>query len=319
MHPINKIMVIFDPTRDAALADQPAVRRGAELARASGATLEIFACVYEPYLSGQRFADSEGLSEARNKYVANHLQRADILASAVKATGVTAATQVVWDTPLSDGIVRHALSTRPDIVVKDTHHHARLQRAIFTNTDWHLLRDCPVPLLLVKAGSSQSDGPVIAAVDPLHDSDDAAELDQEIIKVAKAISESQGGALHLFHAHQASLAAPSGLAGSIEPIMLPLELSEDKIRKAHENAFEVLRGKAGIAAEKAHFMTGSVRETILDLVEELGASVVVMGVVARGALERLFIGSTAEKVLGEVSCDVLAVKQKSFRSEVKIG
>jgi len=53
------------------------------------------------------------------------------------------------------------------------------------------------------------------------------------------------------------------------------------------------------------------------LVDELGASLVVMGVVSRGALQRLFIGSTAEKVLGDVACDVLAVKQADFETGVK--
>ena len=39
-----------------------------------------------------------------------------------------------------------------------------------------------------------------------------------------------------------------------------------------------------------------------------------MGAVSRSALERLFIGSTAEAVLDKLSCDVLIVKPAAFAS-----
>ena len=49
-----------------------------------------------------------------------------------------------------------------------------------------------------------------------------------------------------------------------------------------------------------------------------GASVTcaVMGAVSRSALARLFIGSTAERVLDKLSCDTLIVKPRGFRSEL---
>jgi universal stress protein E len=38
-----------------------------------------------------------------------------------------------------------------------------------------------------------------------------------------------------------------------------------------------------------------------------------MGAVSRSALERLFIGSTAEEVLDRVPCDLLIVKADGFK------
>jgi nucleotide-binding universal stress UspA family protein len=47
------------------------------------------------------------------------------------------------------------------------------------------------------------------------------------------------------------------------------------------------------------------------------ARVVVMGAVSRSALKRLLIGSTAEKVIDALSCDVCVVKPPGFRTTVR--
>jgi universal stress protein E len=44
------------------------------------------------------------------------------------------------------------------------------------------------------------------------------------------------------------------------------------------------------------------------LVEELYAAVVVMGAISRSAIDRGFVGSTAERLLDELMCDVLVVQ-----------
>ncbi len=45
---------------------------------------------------------------------------------------------------------------------------------------------------------------------------------------------------------------------------------------------------------------------------ECHADIVVMGAIARSALKRVFIGSTAERVLETLPCDVLVVKPPDF-------
>lgn len=59
---------------------------------------------------------------------------------------------------------------------------------------------------------------------------------------------------------------------------------------------------------EVHFVAGSPRDVLLEHSKIIRANVVVMGVVARGALRRLMLGSTAEQVLDKLPCDVLAVR-----------
>jgi hypothetical protein len=46
------------------------------------------------------------------------------------------------------------------------------------------------------------------------------------------------------------------------------------------------------------------------------SAVVLMGAISRSGFKRLFIGNTAERVLDELSCDILVVKPPKFRNRV---
>lgn len=52
------------------------------------------------------------------------------------------------------------------------------------------------------------------------------------------------------------------------------------------------------------------------LASAIGADIVVMGAISRSGLQRVFIGNTAERVLGALRCDVLVVKPKGFAMRV---
>jgi universal stress protein E len=53
-------------------------------------------------------------------------------------------------------------------------------------------------------------------------------------------------------------------------------------------------------------------EVVPRFAQKIAADVVVMGAISRSALKRMFIGSTAERVLEYLPCDVLVVKPPDF-------
>ena len=68
----------------------------------------------------------------------------------LRARGLDVATETQCGDPLHLALVDRTKRTSADLVVKDTHHHSLAQRTVLTNTDWNLIRGCPVPLLLTK-------------------------------------------------------------------------------------------------------------------------------------------------------------------------
>jgi universal stress protein E len=314
MKEINKILAVVDPT----VADQPAVRRAAWLAKGSGAELELLVCYYNEYLSGDRLFDSPSLEKARDEVIRNHEKHLETLAEPLRADGVVVKTSAVWDHPLYEGIVRHAIECGADLVVKDTHHHSAVTRALLTNTDWNLIRTCPIPLWLVKPTELTEKPVFVAAIDPMHQHDKPAALDDEILHVAKGISQQVNGEVHAFHSYDPRIAVATATANAYIPVSLPFDEIEQQMHEDHEKRFIEITDFHEIEKNNAHLVAGLTHEELPAIASKLEAAVVVMGAVARSSWKRLFIGATAERTLEDLPCDLLIIKPDWFQTPVAL-
>jgi len=57
-------------------------------------------------------------------------------------------------------------------------------------------------------------------------------------------------------------------------------------------------------------------DAIAQSARESKSSIVVMGAISRSGYKRLLIGNTAERILDDLSCDILVVKQEGFQTRV---
>lgn len=314
MNNLSRILTVIDPT----VKDQPALRRAAWLARRADAELEMLVCYYNEYLSGDRLFDSPSLEKARREIMDGQSKHLEDLAEPFRKDGVVVRTSAVWDHPLHEGIIRHAVQTGADIVFKDTHHHSALTRALLTNTDWNLIRTCPMPLWLVKPHELSDEPEFIAAIDPMHQHDKPAALDDEIIKLGKYLAETTDGTVHAFHAYDPRIAVATATANAYIPVSLPFDEIEKQMHDDHEKRFEEITTYHDIPEEHAHLVAGLTHEELPSLAKDLDADVVIMGAVARNRWKRLFIGATAERTLEHLPCDLLIVKPDWFETPVKL-
>ena len=300
----NSILVVVDPTTN----EQPAFARAVWLAGKLDCDLELFICDYDQYLAGERFFDSKALAKARAGLLERHQKRLEKLAAPVRDKGITVTTDVAWDHPLHEGILRKIESSIPRIVIKDTHFHSAIRRSVFSNTDWQIIRDCQSLLWLVKPHTEARISRLIAAVDPLHERDKPARLDHKILETAEAIRSAVEGELTVVHAFDpAPVYAVSTDAMSF-PITEPINETVAELRSQHQQAMGELLKQHSIGPERAHLIDGETREVLVGAVDELEADLVVIGAVSRGALKRIALGSTAERVLDFLPCDLLIVK-----------
>ena len=308
-------MCVIDPTT----AEQPALGRAAWLARNIGAELELFVCYYNEYLSGDRLFDSPSLEKARREVIGGHEKHLEELAEPFRRAGLIVRTKAIWDHPLYEGVVRHASAVHADVVFKDTHHHSAVTRALLTNTDWNLIRTCPVPLWLVKP-HEVADRPVfLAAIDPLNEHDKPAALDDEILVLSKALAEKTAGEVHAFHSYDPRIAVATATANAYSPVSLPFDEIEKQMHEQHEKRFNEVTEFHGLDETHAHLIAGLTHEELPDMAEKMKADVIVMGAVARNRWKRLFIGATAERTLEYVPCDLLIVKPDWFQTPVEIS
>jgi universal stress protein E len=309
----QRILVVVDPTADR----QPAIERAAWIARRIRSRLEFFICAYDLQALQSSAADAVEIARARTAQKENQLRRLNELARPLVAEGIVVDVDVLWDTPLHTGILRKAVASGADLVMKDTHYHSLLRRSIFSNTDWNLIRECPVPLWLVKQRAVGAEPSIIAAIDPVHERDKPAELDHAILTIAAELSAAFGASLEVLHAFDVApvLAATAGTLAM--PLMLPMPELIDTVRERHGAAVYELTDGHGLARDQVHIELGGTRDRLLATSERLGADIVVMGAVSRRGLARVFIGNTAEEVLDRVGCDLLIVKPPAIAANLR--
>ncbi len=300
----RRLLVVIDPTASA----QPALERAAWLAQKLGATVELFICDYDPNIADARAVDADAQNHARSQLLGTRRQWLAELAKPLADGGLEVKTDVRWDYPLYEGILRKAADSRADIVVKDTHYHSVLKRSIFSNTDWSLIRGCTADLLLVKPHTTHRPPRIVASIDPLHERDKPAELDRKILAAAAELRDALGGQLHVFHSFDIAPMLAASTDSMTMPIALPVRELTDAMRKEHSEAVFALTDAYDVPRGNIHVHQGGTRQLLVTLTEQLEADIVVMGAVSRSGLQRLFLGSTAEDVLDKLGCDLLIVK-----------
>ena len=312
MNKVNRVLCVVDPTTSV----QPAVHRAAWLAQQASAELDLFICFYNEYLSGERFFDAPSLKHARAEVVERNRDYLEKLAEPLRSAGVKVHTNVVWGHPLYEGIVRYAMSSGADMIFKDTHHHSAIERALLTNTDWSLIRTCPVPLWLVKARDLDVKPIIVAAVDPTHEHDKPASLDDNILELSNTLAESVGGDVHAFHSFDPRIALATATANAYIPASLPYDEIERDMREQHGRRFDEVVSFHNIDEDHKHLISGATHEELPEIAKTLNADVIVMGAIARNRWKRLFVGATAERTLEHMPCDLLIVKPDWFETPV---
>lgn len=308
----NRILVVVDPTKP---GDQPSISRGAWLADKLELGLDLFVCNYEQLLAYYPFFDTASLEQSRNAAVSESRQQLQDIAGTLRETGLDVAIHAVWDTPLADGIVRHVLRTRPKFVIKETRYHPSIERALFTNTDWNLVRLCPVPLWLTKSGPWPTEATILASLDPTHENDEYSELDQKILELAAFVADKSKAELHAFHSFPPLTSIPTMQA---DARIVSDDTVREEIRENHAKRMDLQLQNYEIKQDNIHLMPGRPEKLLPKLANDTNTGLIVMGSIARNALQRIFIGSTTENVLSKLPCDLLVVKPEWFITPVRL-
>lgn len=288
----NTILVVIDA---AAGTHPPALARAAWLAKQAGARVELFACEYDPDVDS-----GDAAAPTREKILQQRCSALEDLAAPLRQQGVAVSVDVVWEHPFDAAVLEKAAAHDYWLVAKDVQHHNLAQRTLLTNVDWLLIRKCPVPLLLVKDRKLAAEPNVLAAVDPLSEHDKPAALDDRIYTFAAELARVLRGHLHVVHSYGTPLGA---------------ELPPDAVKLIADEHRAALRRflDAHAALEgRPHLYEGAAHESLQKAATEHAADFVVMGAVARSGLKRLFIGSTAERVLDRLPCDLVIIKPLEF-------
>jgi universal stress protein E len=267
---VNKILVVYDPTSDY----QPALERAALIARREGTAIHLFSCIYNVL---DETADKAGEIE---NLVALQQEILDEATKHLVEQGLQVSTAIEWDKDWYQAVVQASKNSGVDAVLKASHKHSATQRLFKKTSDWTLIRQCDCPVLLVKGRPIEEGRTVLAAVDLRGEKDHYEEINANILNFCRRFVDAEHSELHFVNAHKD----------------LPTRPDRGSMIRA-----------CGVASDKVHIKMGEPGKMIVETANEMGANLVVIGNSARSGFSAAVNSNTAEKILDELHCDLLAI------------
>ncbi len=230
-------------------------------------------------------------------------QQLEVLKSEARQQGIEAQSHVVVGES-SINIIRQVLRQKHDLVIVGTRHLGAIQGLLLGSTGMTLLRKCPCAVWVTQSPFGKLFDHILVA----HDLRPVGDLAMEL---GCAMAELQEAKLHVVHAaeYPDDPNAPASDEAEVK------KLYRDKARAQ----IDAQLATANLSqAAQVNLSEEAPDVAILNSIEQHAVDLVVMGTVGRTGIPGLITGNTAERLLPQVDCSLLAVKPEDFESPVQL-
>jgi universal stress protein E len=200
-------------------------------------------------------------------------------------------------------LIRQVHRNQHDLVLVGTRHMSAMRGFFLGSTAIKLLRKCPCAVWVTQPRAGQDFDSILVA----HDLRPVGDLAMELGCSMASLQDAQ---LHVVHAAE----FPEF------DYMFPARISAER-KQAYRNEAERHIETQLVAANlpmpaKMHFVIEPPDIAITNCIEQHDIDLVVMGTVGRTGIEGFITGNTAERLLSQIPCSLLAVKPPGFESPV---
>lgn len=292
-------------------APSPALARTRALALAGGATVHLFLFEHESAIEAVAHVSREVAGLAQEAFLRQRSEWLQAHAAALRTDGIDVQVHVVWGAPAHERILDKVLELEPDLLIKDIERQPLLKRMLLTPLDWRLLRLCPAPLMLVGGQGPAQPRRLVVAIDPVDETHAAGRLNPRLLEAARKLPGAE--TVDLAHAFEPVAALAIG-----EPLGSAIWLNEvsESLRELGARHLHAFAAAHDVPPAHRHLLAGPPAFALPALVARLDADLLVLGTVQRRGLERLVIGSTAERIVQHADCDILAIKPAGFAARL---
>jgi universal stress protein E len=326
MHRFKDILFVVTPDDNHSDAT---LERALTLAEKNQARLTVVGLVDDFPDSIQLPSSSLPPDELKNKIVASYKNKLEKMVTLLRKT-LDVRIKVLIGVSFME-ITREVLRGGHDLVVKAAQIDDVGAVQIFGSDDMNLLRKCPCAILLIRSNTGKAYRHIVAAVDV-----DYSYLPQElqarhllnveILELASSMALSESAEFDIVHAWRAageSMMQGGFVRSSDEEVAEHVEeVRQQNIKKMDSLVDEISTklGKEAIEYVKPikHILKGFPRKVIPEYVNNIKADLVVMGTVGRTGVPGFTMGNTAETILNNINCSVLAIKPKGFKTPITL-
>jgi universal stress protein E len=286
---LTSILVVVDPADES----RHVLARAMMLARHFRARLELFLCDSESAYTLRHAYDNRGVTAAQDACVASGQRYLDAVRRSL-AEDVQITSYVACESPLYEAVVRRALETSPDLVIKSAAGHHPMRRFTLDANDWHLARTCPAALMLTR-GRPWSARPRFAAAVDINDPDGGT--------LARSILETAG-----FMA--------GGCKAELDVVFSSPAGAGTDTRATQADSLARLVNEFRVGAERTTLLDGAAEDTLPKFAGAKEFDVLVMGALTRRRGLSTLVGTLTSKLVDALECDFVLVKPANFACPV---
>ncbi|ODS35945.1 hypothetical protein BEH94_02575 [Candidatus Altiarchaeales archaeon WOR_SM1_SCG] len=308
----NILLVTDGKTRGEA-----ALKRASTLAKNNQAQLTVVEVVEKLPRDLKRINTPTSIADMQKLIIRDRLKHLENIIAPIKDEGVRVTAKLLIGTPFLE-IIREVLRNNHDLVIITAECKGGLKEMLFGTTTMHLMRKCPCPVWAIKPAKHKRFSRILAAVDKYPSGDERNALNDRIMELASSLARSENSELHIIHTWSVYGERSLRTRGGMQENELYKLLHE--IRNGHKVWLDELVKKytPNIPKKQVYLLKGEAGALIPSLAEKKRIELIVIGTVSRTGIDGLLIGNTAERVLQQVDCSVLAIKPDGFVSPVKL-
>jgi nucleotide-binding universal stress UspA family protein len=220
--------------------------------------------------------------------------------------------------PSPVAIIQKVLREGFDLVIKAVDPLIHGGNKGFSALDLNLLRQCPCPVWLNRP-HGKAVRKMVVAIDPNEQESAARELGLRLLRIAESLAQREHATGSIVSCwkleHEYFLrSSPFGKLPASE-----VDALVESARGSHSAALQAMIASAGLKMDLPVVMLqGEPAVEIPKYLKDHDCDLLVMGTVARTGIPGFIIGNTAESIVQNVSCSMLAVKPQGFVSPVTL-
>jgi len=291
MSKINRILAVLDGSDD----DAVIVAKAVSLAHQQAASLELFLCDAERAYSLSHAFDPSGVARSRRDGIQDAKRYLECLRDTAVGADVPIAVDAVCESPLYEGIVRKALRSQADLVIKSTGGRSSKHRTAWDANDWQLMRACPTTLVLSRGRSWKPHLKFALAVDVSRH--ETADLPQEILETSRLFS--------------------AGSHADIDVLYTEPPCTDPREHQKSANALQSLTSAAGLRGASIQILSGVAEEALPAFAAEQDYDVLIMGALSHREGPAALVGTLTSKLVETLECDFVLVKPTSYQSQIQ--
>jgi len=291
---MRELLVIADKEDDT----QSAFFHALEIARNTGACIELVGFVYSAGVDSSETLDNQEKRKLHHTYIDEKKAKIDLFLNSIDLQNVNVKVDVVWEKSLDKWVVSRCEQKSFDLIFKTGH---RSEAFLYTPTDWQLMRNSPDPVMIVGSKPWKQGGKILAALDLSSNTPKALELNENILHNSFAISRATNSEVH------ACYSIPLGSA-MFDAKNTDTKQDVSAMTKSIDPIIRQLIEKAGLDKNKLHLVSGNPAKEIGRILNEIDADIVVVGKKTEKSLRGRLMGTTAENVLNQTKVDVVVVR-----------